>query len=256
MSDSGTHELTIEFGHVYFEAEGRELISNLSLQIRRGETFVLLGRSGSGKTTLLKLINGLLKPNQGEVLVEGRSTLVWDPIRLRRRIGYVIQGAGLFPHFTVERNVGLISRLEGWPPERVKAKVEQMLALVGLDPAEFRDRYPHQLSGGQQQRVGVARALAGDPPTVLMDEPFGALDPLTRTETQREFLALKRRVHKTIVFVTHDMREALLMADRIGLIEAGKLAGVYTPAEFLHSAEPLAKRYVDALQSGEEALHI
>jgi osmoprotectant transport system ATP-binding protein len=239
-------DLAIEFRQVQFQINGRALLGDFSLGIRRGETVGLLGRTGSGKTTILKLINGLLNPNQGAVLVEGRSTSEWDVIRLRRHIGYVIQETGLFPHFTVERNVGLVPRLEGWNRARVKERVKEMLALVGLDPSQFRDRYPHQLSGGQRQRVGVARALAGDPPILLMDEPFGALDPLTRAQTQREFLALKERVKKTIVFVTHDLREALLLATRIALIEEGKLVGAYSPAEFLHSTEPLVKQYVDA----------
>ncbi|MGH9407098.1 MAG: ATP-binding cassette domain-containing protein [Terriglobia bacterium] len=247
-------EAAIEFRSVSFRTDGRELISNLSLEIRRGETLVLLGRSGSGKTTLLKLINALLLPSQGEVLVEHRSTASWDPIRLRRGIGYVIQESGLFPHFTVERNVALIPRLEGWPAQRVKQRVAEALALAGLDPNEFLGRFPHQLSGGQRQRVGVARALAGDPPILLMDEPFGALDPLTRIDLQREFARLTERVQKTIVFVTHDLREALLLATRIALIEAGALAGVYPAADFLGSEEPAARQYVDAFRSGEETL--
>jgi osmoprotectant transport system ATP-binding protein len=179
---------------------GRALLADLNLQVRLGETLVLLGRSGSGKTTTLKLINRLLEPTQGEVLVEGRATTAWDPIRLRRRIGYVIQEVGLFPHFTVERNVGLVPALEGWPPERIRARTQELLRLVDLDPEQFAARRPHELSGGQRQRVGVARALAADPPLLLMDEPFGALDPVTRAELQREFGLLKERLNKTIVF--------------------------------------------------------
>lgn len=247
MESSGIHDgPAIEFRDVQFRHDGRELIANFSLEIHQGETVVLLGRSGSGKTTLLKLVNGLLAPSHGKVLVEGRSTQDWDPINLRRQIGYVIQETGLFPHFTIERNVGLVPRLERWPPARVKARVDEMLALVGLDPQQFRERYPHQLSGGQRQRVGVARALAGDPPIVLMDEPFGALDPITRAETQREFLALKKRVNKTMVFVTHDLREALLLANRIALIEEGKLAGAYSREAFLNSTEKMVRQYLDA----------
>ena len=253
MSDLNT-EPAVEFRQVQFSTNGRPLITDLNLRIERGETVVLLGRSGSGKTTLLKLINGLLHPSQGSVLVEGRSTVVWDAVRLRRHIGYVIQETGLFPHFTVERNVGLIPRLEGCPQERAKARIEEVLSLVGLDPLQFRERYPHQLSGGQRQRVGVARALAGDPSILLMDEPFGALDPLTRNEIQHEFLALTRRVHKTIVFVTHDLREALLLATRTVLIEQGRLAGVYSPSEFLSSTDPTVKLYVDAFRTAQEAL--
>jgi len=254
MSNLTVDEPAVEFRQVQFRIDGRPLITDLNLGIQRGETLVLLGRSGSGKTTILKLINGLLCPSQGEVLVEGRSTIAWEPVRLRRHIGYVIQETGLFPHFTVERNVGLIPRLQRWPRERTKARVEEILSLVGLDPHQFRERYPHQLSGGQRQRVGVARALAGDPPILLMDEPFGALDPLTRSETQHEFLELTRRVHKTIVFVTHDLREALLLASRTVLIEQGRLAGIYSSAEFLQSTDPIARQYIDAFRTGQEAL--
>ncbi|MBI4160898.1 MAG: ATP-binding cassette domain-containing protein, partial [Acidobacteria bacterium] len=176
MTASPPNDLVIEFRDVSFRLDSRHrLLHALSLQVRRGETLVLLGRSGSGKTTTLKLVNRLLVPTEGEVRVEGRPTTAWDPIRLRRRIGYVIQEVGLFPHFTVERNVGLLPSVEGWPSERVRGRVRELLLLVGLDP-EFRSRYPRELSGGQRQRVGVARALAADPPILLMDEPFGALD--------------------------------------------------------------------------------
>jgi osmoprotectant transport system ATP-binding protein len=245
----------VEFRRVGFRlADGRPILSDFSLEVCAGETLVLLGRSGSGKTTALKQVNRLLVPSEGEVLVEQVPTTQWDAIRLRRRIGYVIQEVGLFPHFTVERNVALVPALEGWPAERIRARVEELLRLVGLEPASFRDRYPHQLSGGQRQRVGVARALAGDPPILLMDEPFGALDPLTRADLQREFRQLQERLGKTIVFVTHDLREALLLASRIGLVEAGRLVGVYRPEEFLRASEPLAAAYVRAFRTAEEAL--
>lgn len=252
MAHTAADEPVVEFRQVQFRMNDRYLIAGLNLEIQRGETMVLLGRSGSGKTTVLKLINGLLRPSEGAVLVEGRATVAWDPVRLRRHIGYVIQEAGLFPHFTVERNVGLIPRLEGWPEPRTKTRVEAVLALTGLNPHEFLERYPHQLSGGQRQRVGVARALAGDPPILLMDEPFGSLDPLTRNEIQHEFLGLLQRVHKTIIFVTHDLREALLLATRIALIELGRLTGIYSPAEFLHSPDPIVRQYVDAFRTGGE----
>lgn len=249
---SEPRDIVIEFRHVTFRAANAHLLlSDLNLAVRRGETLVLLGRSGSGKTTTLKLINCMLKPSDGEVQVEGRSTLAWDPIRLRRKIGYVIQEAGLFPHFTVERNVGLVPRMEGWKPERIRARVREMLDLVGLPPEQFLSRRPRELSGGQRQRVGVARALAGDPPFLLMDEPFGALDPWTRGEVQREFLALQARLQKTVVFVTHDLREALLLGTRLALLEAGKLAGVYTPDEFLHASDSIVAAYVAAFRTGD-----
>ncbi|MDR3677559.1 MAG: ATP-binding cassette domain-containing protein [Acidobacteriota bacterium] len=245
-------ETVIEFRRVSFRlANEHLLLSDLSLSVRRGETLTLLGRSGSGKTTTLKLINRMLEPSTGEVRVEGRSTLDWDPIRLRRSIGYVIQEAGLFPHFTVERNIGLVPQLERWAPEKIRARVHEMLALVGLPPERFLSRYPRELSGGQRQRVGVARALAGDPPFLLMDEPFGALDPLTRVEIQREFRALQERLKKTIVFVTHDVREALLLGTRIALLEEGRLVGIYTPGEFLHAPDPIAATYVAAYRAGD-----
>ncbi len=242
----------VEFRGVSFSApDASEVLSSLDFAVGRGETLVLLGRSGSGKTTALKLINRLLEPTRGEVVVDGRATLAWDPIRLRRRIGYVIQEIGLLPHFTVERNVGLLPRLENWLPARTRARVDELLHMVGLEPSHFRARYPRELSGGQRQRVGVARALAADPPVLLMDEPFGALDPITRAEIQKEFHALQQRLRKTIVFVTHDLREALLLGDRIALLEAGRLIGVYAPKEFLHAREPAAAAYVAAFTAGD-----
>ncbi len=255
MTTAEENRAAIEFRGVWFRvAGGRELLSDLNLEVQQGETLVLLGRSGSGKTTALKLINRLLEPSAGEVRVEGRPTCDWDAIRLRRRIGYVIQETGLFPHFTVGRNVELVPRLEHWPEERTRARAAELLSLVGLDPEQFHTRYPRQLSGGQRQRVGVARALAADPPILLMDEPFGALDPITRAELQREFLALQKRLAKTIVFVTHDLREALLVATRIGLVEEGRLAGVYSPQSFLSSRDPAVAAYVAAFgNSGPES---
>jgi osmoprotectant transport system ATP-binding protein len=249
-SESEDGPAAIECREVSFRLpSGRALVANLNLQITRGETLVLLGRSGSGKTTTLKLINRLLDPSSGEVLVENRRTTDWDAIRLRRGIGYVIQEAGLFPHLTVERNVGLVPALEGWPPEKIAARVDEMLRLVGLEPGGFAARKPRELSGGQRQRVGVARALAADPPILLMDEPFGALDPVTRTELQREFGALAQRLRKTIVFVTHDVREALLLGSRIALLADGKLVAVRKPQEFLTSREPEIRAFVSSLNS-------
>ena len=231
----------IEFRGVSWRANGgatAEIISGVSLEVPRGSTLVLLGRSGSGKTTLLKLINGMHWPSQGEVRVEGRTTQEWDAIRLRRGIGYVIQEAGLFPHFTVAENVALVPGLEGWPNEKIAARVKEMLELVGLEPGEYAQRRPRELSGGQRQRVGVARALAADPPILLMDEPFGAVDPVTRAELQREFQALARRLAKTIVFVTHDLREALLLASRIVLLERGRIVANARPEDFLRVQHP------------------
>src|SRR5216110_1636202 len=229
---------------------GRFLVRDVSFTVGAGETVVLLGRSGSGKTTTLKLINRLLEPTAGDVLVAGERTAALEPTRLRRRIGYVIQEVGLFPHFTVAQNVGLVPRLEGWPAERIAARVRELLALVGLDPDSFLARYPHQLSGGQRQRVGVARALAADPPLLLLDEPFGALDPITRVELQREFRGLERRLGKGMVFVTHDVREGLLLGTRIGLMQQGRLVFLGTPDEFRGSTEPEAVAFMSAADPG------
>ena len=242
----------IEFLDVSYRVAGTQILSGFNLQVQGGETLVLLGRSGSGKTTSLKLVNRLLSPTSGEVLVKGVPNGEGDVIRLRRGIGYVIQDVGLFPHFTVERNIGLVPQIEGWRAERIRARVEQLLQLVGLAP-DTASRYPHQLSGGQRQRVGVARALAADPEILLMDEPFGALDPLTRDELQREFLLLQQRLHKTVLFVTHDLREALRLGSRIALMEAGRLVTVLSPQEFLRSADPLASAYVRAFGEGLES---
>jgi osmoprotectant transport system ATP-binding protein len=225
---------------------GRTLLDRLSLAVHEGETVALIGRSGSGKTTALKLVNALLLPTAGEVRVAGRPTTAWDPIRLRRQTGYVIQDIGLFPHLTVARNVGLVPELERWPAKRIAARVDELLDLVGLPPIEYARRYPHELSGGQRQRVGVARALAADPPLVLLDEPFGALDPITRAELQREFRALQARLRKTAVFVTHDMREAGIVADRIALVDAGRLVALGTLAELRAAPDPTVRAFLEA----------
>jgi osmoprotectant transport system ATP-binding protein len=250
MERTPANEPVIDFcGVAYTLPNGLPLLHNLNLQVQSGETLVLLGRSGSGKTTTLKLINRLLAPSAGEVRVNGALTAKGDVIRLRRGIGYVIQDVGLFPHITVERNIGLVPRIEGWTKERIHTRVEELLQLVGLD-SQIASRYPHQLSGGQRQRVGVARALAVDPAILLMDEPFGALDALTRDQLQREFLALQRRLQKTVVFVTHDLREALRLGSRIALMEAGRLVTVLAPQDFLQSKDPLAASYVQAFGGG------
>ena len=232
---------------------GRFLVRDVSFTVGAGETLVLLGRSGSGKTTTLKLINRLLEPTAGEVRVGGARARDVPATRLRRRIGYVIQEVGLFPHFTVARNVGLVPQLDGWPPDRIAVRVHELLTLVGLDPGTFARRFPHELSGGQRQRVGVARALAGDPPLLLLDEPFGALDPITRVELQREFAALEGRLGKAMVFVTHDVREGLLLGTRIGLMVQGRLAFLGTPDEFRRSDHPESRAFMGAADPGPPA---
>jgi osmoprotectant transport system ATP-binding protein len=248
-------DITIEFRNVEYRVTAeRVLLSRLDLVVNKGETLMLLGRSGSGKTTCLKLINRLLTPSSGEVRIEGKSSLEWNPIQLRRRIGYAIQDVGLFPHYTVGENVALVPKLEEWERPRIAERVEEVLQLVGLPNREFGDRYPSQLSGGQRQRVGLARALAAEPPILLMDEPFGALDPITRAEIQREFRKLQQKLGKTIVFVTHDVGEALMLGDRIALMESGHLRSVDTPREFVRSSDPVAQEYVSIYRSGQHIL--
>ena len=242
----------VAFSNVSYRIGGREILRDLNLDIETGETLVLLGRSGSGKTTALKMVNGLVQPSGGEVRVEGRPTSEWDSIRLKRRIGYVIQDVGLFPHFTVAQNVGLVPRLEGWEPERIDTRVRELLGQVGLDPEQFARRYPRELSGGQRQRVGVARALAADPPLLLFDEPFGALDPDTRLDVQRLFLDLRRTLRKSAIFVTHDVREALLVGSRIGLLHEGALEVLATPSEFLHARGEEAQAFLACLDLKRE----
>jgi osmoprotectant transport system ATP-binding protein len=247
MSDAAANNQLVQFHNVSlsFPNTTAPIISDLSFSVARGETLILLGESGCGKTTTLKLVNRLLLPTAGEVVVEGKSTTAWDPIALRRRIGYVIQEGGLFPHFTIARNVGLVPSLLGWA--EIDARVEELLNLVGLAPDSFAGRYPSELSGGQRQRVGVARALAADPPLLLLDEPFGALDPLTRASLQREFAELSRRLNKTAILVTHDVREALTLGTRIGLMHRGRLLLLEPPDRFLNSDNPRARAYLDTL---------
>ncbi len=230
---------------------GSILVDSLSLEIPEGVTLVLLGRSGSGKTTTLKLMNRLLDPTSGDLLIEGKPAKAWDPIRLRRRMGYAIQDVGLFPHYTVERNIGLLPAVERWPAARIRERVRELLALVGLD-GSLASRFPRELSGGQRQRVGVARALALDPPVLLMDEPFGALDPLTRAELQIEFARLQKRLGKTVVLVTHDLREAMLLGSQIALLEDGHLAGLYAPEDFRRTSDPPALAYRQAFPTPED----
>jgi len=292
----------IEFVHVQYRTpQNRVLLSDFNLTVRRGEILMLLGPSGSGKTTSLKMINCLISASAGRILVDGRPVVEWDLTRLRRHIGYAIQEGGLFPHYTVwenvalvpklegwERqklqarvqevlqmvglpgyaiqegglfphytvweNVALVPKLEGWERQKLQARVEEVLQMVGLPPQDFGRRYPDQLSGGQRQRVGLARALAADPPILLMDEPFGALDPMTRSDLQREFKQLQQRLAKTVVFVTHDVSEALLLGDRIALMDSGTLCGIYAPHDFLVSDDPAVKPYMDAFRTMQQIL--
>ncbi len=243
----------LEIRNLSCDLGGRTILHDVSLTVEEGETVVLLGRSGSGKTTLLKTINRLVPVSAGEIRFEGRSAADWDPVPMRRRMGYVIQEAGLFPHWTVEANIGLVPRLENWAPDRVSARVQSLLETVGLAPEEFRRRYPRQLSGGQRQRVGIARALGADPPLLLFDEPFASLDPITRFELQRQFLDLRRSVRKTALFVTHDIREALMLATRIVLLANGGLDLIATPDEFRAARTPEARAFLASLEDSGRA---
>ena len=227
---------------------GRPVLHDVSLAVAEGETVVLLGRSGSGKTTLLKAVLGLVTPDSGEILWQGRNAAEFPPIELRRQMGYVVQDSGLFPHWTVERNVGLPPRLAGWEEAAISTRVDVLLEAVGLAPAEYRGRYPRQLSGGQKQRVAIARALAADPPLLLLDEPFAALDPITRFDLQRQFLDLGRRLRKAALFVTHDVREALMMATRVALIADGSLDVLAAPEEFLEARTTEARAFLAAIE--------
>ena len=242
----------IEFREVGFAtAEGRLLLDGISLAVEEGTTTAVLGRSGSGKTTLLRTVNRMVEPTSGEVLLHGKNVREAELIRLRRSVGYVIQETGLFPHMTAERDVGLVLEAEGRPlAERLK-RSHELLAAVGLEPGQFSGRYPHQLSGGQRQRVGLARALAAEPQVLLMDEPFGALDPLTRAEMQDMLRALMARLKKTVLLVTHDLDEALFLGDRMVLLSAGRLVANLEPEEFLRSRQTEVAAYVRAFHRGE-----
>ena len=248
---NSTDQPLVQFRNVSYSVPNAStpIISNLNLLVERGETLVLLGESGCGKTTTLKLVNRLYKATSGEVLVEGKSTRGWDVIALRRSIGYVIQEGGLFPHFTIARNVGLVPSLSGWNSQKTTDRVNELLDIVGLDPKRFSERYPRELSGGQRQRVGVARALAADPALLLLDEPFGALDPLTRAGLQKEFADLTKRLQKTAILVTHDVREALLLGDRIALMHAGTIVLLETPQGFRSAQNPKVRGYLDTLET-------
>ena len=235
----------VRFNDVSHAYDGHRVLSRVTFDLARGHALALVGRSGAGKSTVLKLANGLLLPDEGTVLVDGRDTRAWDGVALRRRIGYVLQHVGLFPHFTVEQNVSLVPRLERWPDDRARARAHELLDLVGLPPGEFAHRWPAELSGGQQQRVGVARALAVRPPLLLMDEPFGALDPITRVELRRAFLALQRELEQTVLLVTHDIAEAFELGTRIGILDEGTLVVCDTPSAVARSTDPRVRRLLD-----------
>ncbi|HJZ71306.1 MAG TPA: ATP-binding cassette domain-containing protein [Vicinamibacterales bacterium] len=238
----------IEFRSVSFaRPQGARVLNRFSLTVEAGDVVALVGRSGAGKSTLLKLINRLLEPDEGAIFVDGRDTREWPPIQLRRRVGYVLQEVGLFPHMSIADNVAVVPRLEQWTRPRIAARVEELLDLVGLPAQQFAMRWPDELSGGQRQRVGVARALAVDPPLLLMDEPFGALDPMTRAELHREFRRIQSRVRKTVIIVTHDMGEAFALADRVGVLDDGRLAAFDTPVSVAASRDAVVRRLLDAL---------
>jgi osmoprotectant transport system ATP-binding protein len=243
-----TAEPVVEFDQVAFGYHGRPAaLADVSVAIPRGEVLVLVGRSGAGKSTILKLINGLLRPTSGIVRVEGRDTRTWDGIGLRRRIGYVLQDVGLFPHMTVGDNVAVVPRLERWPVPRAQDRVRALLTMVGLPADTYARRFPRELSGGERQRVGLARALAVDPPILLMDEPFGALDPVTRVEVRAEFTRIRAELGTTVVVVTHDMAEAFALGERIGVIDQGQLIACDRPGAIAASGDARVRRLVDTL---------
>ncbi|MFI0515229.1 ABC transporter ATP-binding protein [Streptomyces sp. WSLK1-5] len=247
---SGTSGASIELEHLTKRYPGspQPAVDSVSMEIRAGETVVFVGPSGCGKSTTLKMINRLIEPTGGRIRINGEDVTDIDPVKLRRKVGYAIQSAGLFPHMTVAQNIALVPRMTGWDRRRIADRVEELLDLVGLDPGEFRDRYPRRLSGGQQQRVGVARALAADPPVLLMDEPFGAVDPITRDHLQDELIRLQRELHKTIVFVTHDFDEAIKLGDRIAVLrERSHIAQFDTPEAILtNPADDFVSGFVGA----------
>jgi osmoprotectant transport system ATP-binding protein len=242
----------IEFRNVSVAApQGRLLLDTVSFAVEEGTTTAVLGRSGSGKTTLLRTVNRMIEPSRGEVLVQGEDVRASNPISLRRSIGYVVQETGLFPHFTVERNVAIVMEAEGRPRKERIRRSHELLEAVGLDPASFARRFPNQLSGGQRQRVGLARAMAADPAYMLMDEPFGALDPLTRSEMQDLLRDLLRRMRKTVLLVTHDLDEALYLSQCIVLLGEGRIIANLRPQDFVRSRHPEIKAYIRAYHRGE-----
>ena len=222
-------------------------VKSVSFELNEGETLCMIGTSGCGKTTTLKMLNRLLAPTGGEIFILGKNILEQDQIQVRRKIGYVIQGGGLFPHWTVARNIGLIPRMEKWEDEKIAKRTDELLTLVELEPEKFRNRYPAELSGGQQQRVGIARALAADPPVILLDEPFSALDPITRNQMQTEFIRLKKLVKKTMVFVTHDLKEAFNLSDKILVMNKGEMQQYGTPEQLKNSpANDFVKSFLES----------
>lgn len=247
--------VAIEFRDVGFiTPQGRRLLDDISLKLESGTITAILGRSGSGKTTLLRTVNRIVEPTSGEIFVHDKNIRGVERTALRRGIGYVIQETGLFPHFTIERNIGIVPEIQGAPRTARLQRDHELLQAVGLDPVSFAHRYPHQLSGGQRQRVGLARALAADPPILLMDEPFGALDPLTRAEMQDMLRGLLAKFKKTVLLVTHDLDEALYLASRIVLLEDGKVVADLPPAEFLQSQQLAVQAYIRAYHRGERAV--
>ena len=238
----------LEYQGVGYRVGEHTVLCDIDLTLERGETLVLLGRSGVGKTTLLRMANRLVEPNSGKICFDGKQLTEWDAIALRRHMGYVIQDGGLFPHLTVAQNVAVVAQLEHWPATKIDARVDELLDIVGLDPARYRSRRPRQLSGGEKQRVGIARALAIDPPVLLLDEPFAALDPITRFDMQRHFLHLQRSIGKAVLFVTHDLREALSIGTRIALLAGGRIDTLGTPAQFRAASTPEALAFLRTLE--------
>lgn len=239
--------------------KAEKAVKNIDLDIAKGEFIVFIGPSGCGKTTTMKMINRLIEPTSGSIYIDGENIMDQDPVELRRKIGYVIQQIGLFPHMTIQQNITLVPRLLKWPEEKRKKRAEELLQLVDMGP-EYLNRYPHELSGGQQQRIGVLRALAAEPPLILMDEPFGALDPITRDSLQEEFKKLQKSLDKTIVFVTHDMDEAIKLADRIVILRAGEIVQVGTPDDILRNpADEFVEEFIGKerlLQSRPDIEHV
>jgi osmoprotectant transport system ATP-binding protein len=244
----------IEFSGVSIARGGRPILDGVDLTVEQGETLAMVGRSGAGKSTILKLVNRLLTPDAGVIRVSGRPTTEWDPFELRRRVGYVLQEIALFPHMSVAENIAVVPRLLGWDDRRISTRVRELLDLTGLGTSDFASRRAHQLSGGQRQRVGVARALAADPPILLMDEPFGALDPITRSEIHEEFRRIQARVRKTILIVTHDMGEAFAMGTRIGVLADGALAAIDAPVAIARSTDARVRGLLAPLVEAAQAL--